>query len=136
MTDLVVTSASVVPASNAVKQTSVAGETLTAGMSVYYDSSVGQWLKTDSNHATAAKHKATGVALNGASVGQPVSVQTGGDVTIGATLTAGSRYYASATGGGIAPEADLTATWEVSLIGIAKSASLLQLIFANPGVTL
>ncbi len=138
MADLSITAASIVPASNAVKDVSHnSGEAIGQGKSVYFDSSLQQWLLTDANHATVAKHKATGFALSATTAaGQPIAVQTGGDVTPGATLVAGSRYYASATAGGIAPEADLTTTWEVSLIGIAKSTTLLQLIFANPGVIL
>lgn len=137
MTDLVITAASIAPASNAVIQNSAAGEAVAQGKAVYFDSSLQQWLLSDANHATAAKRRPTGIALNTTTAaGQKLAVQTGGDITIGATLTGGSRYYASATAGGIAPEADLTTGMEVSLIGIAKSASLLSLLFANTQVVL
>jgi hypothetical protein len=134
--DISITAASVVPASNAVKSVGVAGETITQGQPLYFDSSTSKWFKADSNDATVAKHKATGIALTGSSASQPIVVQTGGDITVGGTLTAGSRYYVSGTAGGLAPEADLTTGMEVVLIGVAKSTTVLTLIFAASGVTL
>jgi hypothetical protein len=138
MADLSITVASLATATNTVKDVSKnAGEAVAQGKAVYFDSTLQQWLLADSNHATAAKRRATGIALNTTTAaGQPIAVATGGDLTLGATLTAGSRYYVSGTAGGICPEADLTTGMEVSLIGIAKSATLLGLSFINSQVTL
>lgn len=136
MADLTITAANVVPAANAVKTIGVAGETVTAGQPLYYDTTVSQWKKADNNAAAAASHRASGISLTGSSLNQPVVVQTGGDITIGATIVAGDPYYLSATAGGVCPKADLATGMSVCLLGLAKSASLLALDFQFPGVTL
>lgn len=132
MTDLVITAASLLPGSDAVVQNGAAGEAVGQGKAVYFDSTLQQWLLADANHATAAKRRPTGIALNATTAAaQKLAVQTGGTITIGAALTAGARYYCSATAGGIAPEADLATGMETSLIGIALSTTVLKLLFAN-----
>jgi hypothetical protein len=93
-------------------------------------------MKADSNSGTAAAKTAGGIALNGASLNQPLAVQKSGDITIGATLTAGARYYLSETAGGIQPEADLASGEYVCLIGLAKSTTVLAISIQAPGVTL
>lgn len=135
MTDLSITAASIAPAANAQIEYGASGEAIGAGKSVYFDSSLQQWLLADANHATAAKRRPTGISLNAsAAAGQKVAVQKGGDLNLGATLVAGARYYCSATAGGICPEADLATGMEVSLIGIATSTSNLKTLFANTQV--
>lgn len=136
MTDIVITAANVLPGTDTVIVNGLAGATITQGQVLYLDASTNTWKLADANHATAAIHKASGVALTSASSGQPIAVATGGTITAGGTLTAGSRYYCSGNAGGLAPEADLTTTWEVTLVGIATSASLLKLAFLQSGVTL
>ncbi len=136
MSDLSITAANVVAGSNAViDRAHAAGETITAGNAVYLGSS-GKWMLADSNSATAAAKTAGGIALNGASLNQPLAVQKSGDITIGATLTAGARYYLSETAGGIQPEADLASGEYVCLIGLAKSTTVLAISIQAPGVTL
>lgn len=136
MADLVITAASVLPASNAERDTGVAGETIVAGKPVYLAATTNRWMLADSNSATAEARQAKAIALNGASVGQPVAFQKSGDITIGATLVAGTAYYLSDTPGGICPLADVGSGEYVCLIGIAKSTSVLQLSFQFPGVAL
>jgi hypothetical protein len=136
MSDLSITAANVVKGDGAVLESGYAGETITAGQSVYKDTTTGLYKKADSNSATAAAKKARGIALNGASLNQPLVIQKAGEITIGATLTAGSRYYLSGTAGGIMPEGDLTTGEDVCLIGIAKTTAILTLGILAPGVTL
>ena len=109
---------------------------ITAGQWVYLDSSTNRYLLADSNSATAEAKKAGGIALNGAALNQPLAVCTGGDVTIGATLTPGQPVYLSETPGGLQPAADLAAGENVCLIGLAKSATVLNVAIQTPGVTL
>lgn len=71
--------------------------------------------------------EAYGIALNGAAANQPLAVQRSGDITIGATLTPGLAYYLSDTPGGICPVADVGSGEYVILLGLAKSASVLDL---------
>lgn len=134
MTDLVITNTAVVPGSNAVIDQGFSGETIAAGKVVFLNTTTNRWMLTDNNGTGTRSAKA--IALNGASAGQPVTVQKGGDVTLGAVLTAGVAYYASGTPGGICPVADLVTGMDPILIGVAKSTSILSISIQDPGVTL
>jgi len=112
------------------------GETVTAGQAVYKSSTTHKWLKADSNSVTPEARQAIGIALNGGAVDQPGAVLTRGDVTIGATLTAGTAYYLSDTPGGICPLADVGAGEYVCEIGLAKSTSVLAVDIQFPNVSL
>ena len=136
MVDLTVTPASVVQGSNASVQSGQAGETIAAGKLVYKSSTTQKWMLADTNSATLEARVPKGVALNASALNQPVDVQVSGDITIGATLVAGTAYYASDTPGGICPVADVGATEGVALIGLAKSTTVLAIDIQVPGVTL
>lgn len=136
MADISVTASAVVPNGSANIQHGTAGATITAGQVVYKDSSTGKYGLSDANGASASIKSVAGVALNGASDGQPLAVAIYGDVTMNAVLTAGTAYYLSATPGGICPVADLTTGDVVVQIGIAKSTSVLSVHPQAPGVTL
>jgi len=134
MTDLVVTAANVIKGADAMIEHGTAGATITAGQPVYLDETTGKFLLSDNN--ATGKKTVRGIALNGAAANQPLTIQRKGDITIGGTLTAGSRYYLSDTAGGIIPEADLASGMDVVQLGLAKSASVLVLDVQTPGVTL
>lgn len=136
MVDLVITAGSVVAGASSVKKNGIAGETITAGKVVYLSSTTNKWMLADSNSVTAEARQAVGIALNGASLNQPVTVQSSGDVTIGAALTAGTAYYLSDTPGGICPLADVGAGEYVCQIGLAKSTTVLSVNIQYPGVSL
>ncbi|MCB1394385.1 hypothetical protein [Nitrobacter sp.] len=136
MTDIAITAASVVAGSNAVRDSGSAGETITAGQAVYRSSTTNKWMLADSDSATAEAKRATGIALNGAALNQPLTVLKSGDITIGATLTAGTAYYLSNTPGGICPVADVGSGEDVCLLGLAKSTTVLAVAIQSPGVTL
>jgi hypothetical protein len=134
--DLTITAASVVKGSNAVVKHGTAGAAVTAGQAVYYDSAAGTWKLADDNSATVAARTPQGFALHAAATGQPLAVHTGGDLTVGATLTAGVAYYLSDTPGGICPAADLASGEYPTIVGIAKSTSVLAVSFQSSGVAL
>lgn len=136
MVDLTVTPASVVRGTSARTETGTAGETITAGKAVYKSSTTGLYMLADSNSATVEARQATGIALNGASLNQPLMIAKGGDVTIGATMTPGVAYYLSDTPGGICPVADIGAGEYVCLLGVAKSTTVLSVGIQFPGVSL
>lgn len=136
MTDLSITAANVVAGPNAVKEAGVAGETITAGQPVYKSSTTNKWMKADSNSGTVEARQPTGVALNSASLNQPLQIQKSGDIVIGATLTAGTAYYMSDTAGGICPLADVGTGEYVCLLGLAKSTTVLALDIQFPNVSL
>lgn len=129
MADLTVTAANVLKGTGAVVESGTAGATITAGRAVY-KASDGKIYPTDASSATLAARKLGGVALNGASAGQPVDyMKPGGQITIGATMTAGVTYYLSgAAAGGICPLADVGATEYLSIVGIAMSTTVLQTV--------
>jgi hypothetical protein len=134
MADLTITAANVIAGSNATKESGIAGEAITAGQAVYKSSTTGKYMKADSNSGTAEARKPLGIALNGAADGQPLAVQKAGDITIGATLTAGTAYYLSDTAGGICPLADVGVGEYICLLGLAKSTSVLALNIQFPNV--
>jgi hypothetical protein len=135
MADISITAANVVPGSDAVRESGTAGATITAGQLVYLDTSDMKFKLADSNGA-AALRVPNGIALNGASNGQPLSVQKGGDITIGGTLTAGIPYFLSDTPGGLCPLPDIGAGEFSCIIGIAKSTSVLAVNIQPSGVSL
>jgi hypothetical protein len=136
MADLTITAASVVQGANAIKEAGNAGETVAAGKAVYKSSTTHKWMLADSNSATVEARKARGIALNGASLDQPLVVQTGGDITLGATIVGGTAYYLSDTPGGICPLADVGSGEYVCQIGLAKSATVLTISIQFPNVAL
>ena len=136
MADLVITAANVVAGSNSSAVTGVAGETIAAGKAVYQNTSTKKWMLADSNSATAEARKATAISLNGASLNQPIAVHKSGDITVGATLTAGTAYFLSDTPGGICPLADVGSGEYICQLGLAKSTSVLGIDIQFPGVSL
>jgi hypothetical protein len=135
MADISITAANVVAGSDAVRESGTAGATVTAGQLVYLDTSDMKYKLADSNGA-AALRVPNGVALNGASNGQPLSVQKGGDITIGGTLTAGIPYFLSDTPGGLCPLPDIGTGEYSCIVGIAKSTSVLSVNIQPSGVAL
>lgn len=136
MADLVISSALVVAGADSSAVSGVAGELITAGKAVYLSSSTKKWMLADSNSATVEARQAKGIALNGASLNQPISVHKSGDLTIGATLVAGQAIYMSDTAGGLCPLADVGAGEYLCLIGLAKSTTVLAVDIQFPGVSL
>ncbi|MCG3206274.1 MAG: hypothetical protein KCHDKBKB_03008 [Elusimicrobia bacterium] len=125
--DVTVTAGNVVAGANAKTVPGLAGATITAGQIVYYDSSASSWKLADADLSAAASGSggSIGLALNGASSGQPITVLLeDDDLTPGGTLTMTAPIYVlSGTAGGIAPIADLAAADYPVFLGIAKSAN-------------
>lgn len=132
MVDVSITPANVVPGANALMKKGTAGATITAGQVVYLDTSDGKYKLADCDN-TAATAVVAGIALHGASDGQPLTiVYEDDDLTIGGTVAVGV-YVLSGTAGGIAPVADLASNDYVSVLGAAKSTSKLKLKILNTG---
>lgn len=130
--DLVVTAANVIAAAGATYEDGTAGATITAGQSLYKDTSDSDKFKLcDTNGATAIIRKLHGVALHGASSGQPIRVHRTGGLNPGATVAVGTIYVQSATAGGIAPSADLATGHYTSIIGIATTTSNIAVAIQN-----
>lgn len=136
MTDISITAANVVAGSNSRQVQGSAGETIAAGKVVYKADATKKWMLADSNAVTAEARGSTdiGIALNTASLNQPLIVHTGGDLTAGGTLTAGVAYYLSDTPGGLCPVADVGTGEYVCQIGLATSSSVLAVAPKYTGV--
>ena len=135
MADLTITAASVAAGSASTTEHGTAGASITAGQVVYKDATTKRYGLADNNGATATKAP-VGIALNGAATGQPLAIIKSGDITIGATMTAGVAYYLSDTPGGICPVADLASGETAILLGMATSTTVLHLDIQNSGVAL
>tara|TARA_B100000927_G_scaffold278638_1_gene261494 strand:- start:194 stop:610 length:417 start_codon:yes stop_codon:yes gene_type:complete len=124
MADLSITAANVIAAAGATLKSGTAGATVTAGQVVYLDTSDSKFKVADATDANA--YAAYGVALNGASNGQPIDVCVkSNDLDIGATLTVGEVYVLSESGG-IAPVGDLTTGDYAVVIGVANATDSLR----------
>ena len=133
MADIAVTATSVAPIAQSTQiEYGTAGAAITAGQSVYYDSSSQTYKLADAN-ASATTAVVKGIALNGAASGQPLAVATGGTINPGFTGTVGQVVVQSGTAGGLAPAGDLTTGWYTSIIGVVTAASVLTLKIFNSG---
>lgn len=131
MTALTITAANVVQQPGALSADYIAGETITAGMSVYISTTDGKAYKADAN-ASAATAVARGIATQSVSNGQPLKVHVGGDIAMGATLTVNTAYIVGATAGDVAPIADIVTGWYGALLGVAISSSVLRVPMSGP----
>lgn len=142
MSDLSITATQVVAGTGAsVIKTGVYGETVTAGQCVYQKSTDSKWYKAVATSGGTAEQSgygvSFGVALVGGAANQPAYVQTGGPITIGATVAAGVWYYVSQTAaGGIGPVADLGSGDFVTIIGYGLTTSTMQIVPTATGLTL
>ena len=136
MADLSITAANVVAGADSQTENGYAGATITQGQVVYLDTADNRYKLADSNGASALIRTPRGIALNGGASGQPLAVLLRGDITIGATVTAGVAYYLSDTPGGICPVADVGSGEYPCVVGIAKSASVLSVQITPSGVAL
>lgn len=128
MADLTITPGNIQEGTGAQVVSGTAGAVITAGQTVYLDSSDNTYKLADAN-STAAAAQAKGVALNSAPAsGQPITVQYAGNMEFGAIITEGEIYVVSATAGGIAPEADLASGHRVTIVGVGVSTTEIKLI--------
>lgn len=109
MSDLAITASQVLAGADADYYDGVAGETITAGQTIYLSSVDNKLYKADADSLTKADVK--GLALHGASASQPLRLQISGTITIGAAASVGTgvAYWLSQTAGGICPYVDLDA---------------------------
>lgn len=103
-----------------------AGATIAAGQPIYEDPA--DLLLKPAKSLTVDTANVRGIALNSASVGQPVTyLMSGGTVTIGGTVVAGRAYFLSSSTGAICQESDLVAGDFPTFLGFATSTTLLSL---------
>lgn len=135
MADISITPGSVVAGTGATFEDGIAGATITAGQTVYKDASDSNKFKLyDADSGTAAARTLYGIALNGASSGQPLRVHRGGLITIGGAVLVGRVYVGSDTAGGIMPAADLEDGDYTTVVGVATTTGILKCSFLEGGV--
>ncbi len=138
MADLSITATQVLKGSGAVVANGTAGATITAGQTLYADSTDSNKLKLAQADGTAAEATCVGIALHAAGSGQPIQYQTGGTITIGAGAAPaeGMIYVLSDTAGGLAPHTDAddpVSTEYTSIIGAADGSNGIVLKILNSG---
>src|SRR6185503_18214915 len=104
MTDLAVTASQVLAGTDADFYDGVAGVTVTAGQTIYQDST-DNLLKLADSDGSLAKANTKGLALHGASLNQPLRIQTDGTITLGAGAApvVGKVYKLGLTAGSWSP---------------------------------
>lgn len=112
--------------------TGIAGEAITPGDLVYVKAADSKLYKAHSGTAAAAD--ADGVAVNSAAIGQPITYTPSGNLTTGGDVVVGQVYVVSATAGKICPDTDLEGGDYVTVVGIGKTTSLVQLLFVPAAV--
>lgn len=134
MADLSVTAANVhSDGANAIGVLVQAGEAITAGQVCYLDTGTSKYNLADCT-TSAATATAAGIALTAAAADEAYFwLQTGGPIDVGATLSQGRSYYLS-TAGLIMPHADIAASDYITFLGIAATASQLNLAIRVSGV--
>lgn len=132
MADLSITAANVGVTSNTVFELVQVGESVTQGQPAYKKALDGLYYKADAN-ASSATAAALGVFLSPASTNGYALIAKSGSILAGATLVVGETYVVSATAGGIAPLADVTTGWYVTILGVASSATTLALDIVRSG---
>ena len=132
MANLTITAANVAPGTGAKTKSGTAGAAITQGQPVYLDASTITLFPADADVLASAA--VIGVALNAASTGQPVTYQTSGPITIGATVVVGTAYYASTTAGSVCLESDLASGDFATFIGFATSTTVINVDIKAAGV--
>lgn len=132
MADISVTAANVLAGTGASVISGTAGETLTAGLVVYKNLTDNKYYKAAATSAAAAL--AAGITLNGAAAGQPINIQTSGNINPGGTVGIGTVYVVSDTAGGIRPVGDSGTGDYVTKLGIGTSTSNIALQIQVSGV--
>ena len=128
MSAISITAANVLASAQAIKEQCIAGATITAGQVVYLDTSTGTVKLADAD-ASATTARAYGIALGGASSGQPILIcKEDPDFTPGGTLSISAAaddavYILDGTAGAFCPIGDIAAGDYPVVIGVAKSAT-------------
>ena len=127
MANITITAASVARGTGSQVSSGTADIAITQGQSVYLDTTT-LTVKLADADALASAPTNVGVSLNAAAAGQPVTYQTTGPITIGATVATGTAYYVSTTAGGICLESDLATGDFPLLLGFATSTTVINLL--------
>jgi len=135
MADLTVVAADVVADYQAKIKTAVAGEAISAGEALYVKAADDE-LYLAKHDGTEAEAEAVGIAVADAADAATVTYISEGELALGAVLTKGVVYGLSATYGAVAPITDTGSADYVTVLGVAKSASTLEVKIIVSGAVL
>lgn len=112
------------------------GATISAGQPVYEDATDSSDAKLADANASTATAAAVGIAITPGVDGGYGYIATGGSIIlVGTTMTVGQSYYVGPTAGQIIDASELTTGDIVTLLGVAASATQLDLNIKATGVT-
>lgn len=135
MADLTITPGNIVPVAGSSgadsPYTGTAGEDLTQFQPVY-KATDGLYYRARATSETLAYAEA--LTVNSAKTGQPISMMSGGKITVGSILTQGEQYVVSANLGKVAPKSDLVSTNLITYLCIAESATVARLAITPHGI--
>lgn len=110
------------------------GATISAGQTLYIDTADNEYKLADADDTSLDAGR--GIAITPGIDGGAGLIATGGNIVlVGATLAIGTAYYLSDTAGGIKPAADLTTGDNVVLLGVASTATQLDLAIRDFQIT-
>jgi hypothetical protein len=131
MADLTITAADVALSQNTslvtdIFQSGQAG--IAPGKPVYFNTSDSKYKLADANETSPAEApRAAAIALSYAGLNEYFFAVTRGKFILGATLAVGTVYVVSGNVGMIAPIADAASGWEITILGVATSTTVLDL---------
>jgi hypothetical protein len=133
MADISVVATAVLAYAGATTEDGLAGETITAGQTLYRHTD-NTWLKADDT--SAVKAYCRGVALNGGAVGQPIRIIKAGGLNPGVAVGVGLTYGVTDTAGGIALISERAGGDFVTIIGVATTTSRIEVNIIPSGVAI
>jgi len=132
MSDITITTSTVVADTNAAIDYGFAGAAITAGMPLYIDAANNNVLKPAGN-LSIDEAAVVGIALHAAAIGQPIAYITAGDLTMTTSPALGvASVYVLGSGSGtgkISPTLDLdnsTGTRYGTVVGIGVTSTKLR----------
>ena len=130
MADIIVVATAVVKYDGAETAQGIAGEAVTAGMTLYKHTD-GKLYKALAD--TALHAACVGVALNGGAASQPIVYLTSGGLNPGVAVTVGEIYGVTDTAGGISLISERGSADFITTLGIATTTSRINVNIDKSG---
>jgi hypothetical protein len=123
------------PTANTIVENVLYGATISAGQPLYLDSTDNEHKLADANASTTTA-MARGIAVTpGVDAGYGFIARSGSIILVGTTMVVGEQYYVGPTAGQIIASSELTTGDRVTLLGVAASATQLDLNVKVTGIT-
>ena len=134
MADISITAANFVPSANATIIQGVAGEAMTRGQTLYYDSTNALYKLFSATNTS--KDVLAGLACEDAATNQPMLVVTKDPaLVIGGAAASGDTVWGSNVAGGMTKTfADVVSTWRVWVLGVANATNTINFVPCKGGV--